>query len=208
MGAGPYSSAAEFVTSFLEGTVDANPTITTFAIIDKTQAPAPSPADSSSDPKSACRVEEEGELAGMVSYMNASVANRAVEIGYLVVLPRFQRTHVTTNAVGLLVSYALNRPDAGSPGLGLRRVVWQTSVANVASIVVAERMGFVREGVLKWDRLFAKGRLKHKEGNGRPLPEGSDEDDVWRDTVVLGLCWDTWAEGGRSKVEAAMARRH
>ncbi|PFH45122.1 hypothetical protein AMATHDRAFT_71982 [Amanita thiersii Skay4041] len=54
------------------------------------------------------------------------------------ILSPFQRTRVTSNAVGLLLPYCLDVPSA--EGLGLRRVVWQASVLNSKSVKVANRM--------------------------------------------------------------------
>jgi RimJ/RimL family protein N-acetyltransferase len=190
MPSGPYTSVEHYVTEFLEGTSLPDPGWATLAVIDKTR-----PA-SAEDP--------EGELAGTMSYMRSSAKTLCTEIGFVVVLPKFQRTHVATNAVGLMMQYALSSPAEG--GLGLRRVQWRAHSLNAGSIKVAERMGFAKEGITRWDVLFSKGRLNGKVGNGKPLPPGSDPDDLWRDSITLSHCWDDWASGGREKVEAAMNR--
>ncbi|KAH8759735.1 hypothetical protein BGZ57DRAFT_614301 [Hyaloscypha finlandica] len=76
--------------------------------------------------------------------------NVVTEIG-VIISPAFQRTHVSTNAVGLLLVWTLDRPSAG--GLGLRRVAWQAHAENQASREVALRMGFELEGILRWQRV-------------------------------------------------------
>jgi len=43
------------------------------------------------------------ELAGMVGCMSANADHAIMEIGSLIIIPKFQRTHVTTHAVGLLL---------------------------------------------------------------------------------------------------------
>ncbi|OIW25532.1 acyl-CoA N-acyltransferase [Coniochaeta ligniaria NRRL 30616] len=187
---GPFATQAEFVEQFLQKTSGQNPEWLTLVVIDKTRSP------SSAD--------EEGELAGMMTFMNTSARHLSTEIGCIVVLPEYHRTHVTTNAVGLMLQCALSDPADG--GMGLRRVQWTASSMNQASIRVAERMGFRREGVLRWHYVFRGGLQAGKVGTGRVLPQGSPEDDLGRDTVVLGLCWDDWQNGAKEVVQKAMSR--
>ena len=188
---GPYNSAEDFRTEFLDSYC-APVGLFPFAILDLTHPP-----DAGS--------EDDGAFAGMIAYMDSSPVHRCTEIGAIVVLPAFQRTHVASNAVGLMIQHAF-RPEAEG-GLGLARVVWQASAANKGSARVAERMGFQVEGTLRYHRRFRLGKLKGKVSNGGPLPPGSLEDDVWRDTLTFGLCWDDWEDGARDKVQAAMDRR-
>lgn len=189
MPSGPFATEAEFAT-FLQERSLGDPTFLTLAIIDKTQPPSAE--------------DDEGALAGMMSFFDTSTVHLSTEIGYVVTLPPFRRTHVTTNAVGLMLQYAFSAEDNG--GMGLRRVQWKANSVNAASIRVAERMGFGREGVLRWHMIFRDGVKKGKVGNGRPLPKGSRDGDVGRDTVVLGLCWDDWEEGVRQTVSELMGR--
>lgn len=146
-----------------------------------------------------------GALAGLIGFQSASPSNLSIEIGPIIVLPAFQRTHVASNAIGLLLQYALDPKERD--GLGLRRVQWDCGSENMASMRVAERMGFVREGVLRWQHVYRDGIARGKVGNGRGLPSGSLEGDLGRDTVVYGLCWDVWEEGARHLVQAIMDRR-
>ena len=81
----------------------------------------------------------------LVLSLNASMMNLSVEIGY-VILPAFQRTFVTTNAIGTLLKICLDVPSEG--GIGFRRVVWTAD--NDASLKTAERMGFKYEGWMWW----------------------------------------------------------
>lgn len=167
-----------------------NPAHTTFAIIDKTRDRSPE------DP--------EGELAGMVAYIYTSKAHLSSEVGAIVVLPRFQKSHVTSNTVGLMLQYAFAPAEDG--GLGLQRVQWHCSTANAASARVAERMGFEKVGVIPYHMKFPLGKRHGKLGNGKPLPPGSHPDDVWRDTFYYSLSWDLWEDEAREKVEKAMSR--
>ncbi|KXX74380.1 putative N-acetyltransferase YoaA [Madurella mycetomatis] len=187
---GPFATKSDFVSQFLVKWPREVPGWITLAVIDKTRPPSAE--------------DDEGELAGMMSYLRTSTTHLSTEIGGIVVLPPYHRTHVTTNAVGLMLQFALGSVQNG--GMGLRRVEWQTSTMNIASIRVAERMGFRREAVLRWHFVFPQGTKNNKIGNGRPLPPGSPDGDLGRDTVVLGLCWDDWEQEAREKVEEAMAR--
>lgn len=167
-----------------------NPAHTTFAIIDKTRERSPE------DP--------EGELAGMVAYIYTSKVHLSSEIGAIVVLPQYQRSHVTSNTVGLMLQYAFAPAEDG--GMGLQRVQWHCSTANAASAKVAERMGFEKVGRIPYHMKFPLGKRHGKLGNGKPLPPGSHPDDVWRDTFYYSLSWDVWEDEARDKVEKAMSR--
>lgn len=108
-----------------------------FAILDKTR---PGAFDGAS-------------LVGMVGLLHTNAPQLSSEIGAIIILPDFQRTHVTRNAVGLLLHWCLDVPTAERPALGLRRVEWFAHEANVASAKTAQRMGFKKEGVLRWHKV-------------------------------------------------------
>lgn len=187
---GPFATETLFVDHLVAQWVDADPTRMLYTIIDKTHPPSAE--------------DDSGALAGVIGYLNSSTTNLSTEIGFVVTLPPFQRTHVTSNAIGLLLQYAL---EPGSRrGLGLRRVQWQCNSMNEASKRTAARMGFRFEGVLRWDRIFAQGRLNGKEGNKRGLPPGANADDLGRDTVMYSLCWDDWEQGAREAMQTIMDR--
>jgi RimJ/RimL family protein N-acetyltransferase len=173
----------------------ADPAWLLFAVFDKTTPPSDG-SDTS------------GALAGIMGYLNSSVNNLCTEIGAVIVLPPFQRTHVASNAVGLLIKYGLNLPsDPSIPGLGLRRIVWQANYLNQGSVRLAQRMGFLTEGILRWDRVLPLGKPADT-GNGKPEREGDPRAGcMGRDTIILGLCFDDWENGGRGKVESEMASR-
>ncbi|EGN99555.1 hypothetical protein SERLA73DRAFT_179637 [Serpula lacrymans var. lacrymans S7.3] len=161
---GPFASAKELVNDFIEPRIHHNPTFILFAVISK----ASSPGDN----------DGKDELAGIIGLLNTSTK-------YL----QFQRTHVTSNAVGLLMFYALDLPSES--GLGLRRLQWQANELNAASIRVAEKMGFKKEAVIRWDRAVPRGR--GKVSNGQEIREGDPLTGMLgRNTVVLAICWDDW----------------
>ncbi|KAK0432741.1 acyl-CoA N-acyltransferase [Desarmillaria tabescens] len=183
---GPYKDQEEFIASFRNEKVEDNNGMAMFAVYDKT------------------KIKEEEGYAGLVGYVNSSAQDLVTEI-FVIIAPAFQRTHVTSNAIGILLKYALDLPEDG--GLGLRRVVWQASAANTASIRTAERMGFQQEGVLRWHKAWPES--KSRGANGTRVRKGDPREDVFplgRDTVVLSICWDDWEGGVRAHVEATMAR--
>ncbi|KDR67768.1 hypothetical protein GALMADRAFT_1060953 [Galerina marginata CBS 339.88] len=177
--------------AFIELLFRQDPDSVLFAIIDKTQPP-------SSDPEGANI--PHGRIAGIIGWLHGSPHTRSLEIGPVVILPAFQRTHVSTNAIGLLLRYALDRPGQG--GLGYRRVAWCADPRNEASLKAAEKMGFVREGVLRWTwelPVGKEGKEVDSAGGGRGAGRG-------RDSAVLSLCWDEWEGGTRDAVLERMAR--
>lgn len=191
---GPFPTVQSFRTSFEEPASPLNwlesPEHFFFAVIDKTKPPSPE--------------DEEGELAGIVGYIFTSATNLSTEIGPVVILPRAQRSHVTSNAVGLLLLNAFASVEEG--GLGLKRVQWICSTSNLASVKVAERMGFEKVGVIPWHMRLVNGKSQGKFGNGKPPPPGSDTDDIWRDSFQFTLGWDVWEEVAQEKVQKALVR--
>lgn len=169
---------------------NSNPASFLFAIIDLTREPSAE--------------DNEGELAGIVAYINTSEGNRSTEIGAVIVLPKYQRTHVTTNAVGLLMQYAYTPAKDG--GLGLARTEWKCNSANAGSMKVAERLGYQKVGEIPYHMKFPQGKSAGKVGNGKPLLPGSHPDDLWRDTVHYTLSWDLWEDEAGTTVENAMKR--
>lgn len=144
--------------------VQASPTVIVFAVLDKTQPGVP--------------------LAGIIGLLNTSTESLMTELGWLLTLPAFQRTHVTTNAIGLLLTWCLDSRAHG--GLSLRRVQYQTNTENAGSIRKAELFGFTREMVQRYTRVV------HKPGK-------------W-DTVMYSMCWDDWVHH-RETVHALMSRK-
>lgn len=152
------------------------------------------------------KMHSEPTLAGIISLMNSSVTHLCTEIGYVVMLPEFHRTHVTTNAVGLLLHYCLDLPEAG--GLGLRRVQWQTSSNNQKSVATGKRLGFQWEGIQRWSRVLPTSESKLPASNGIKVRGGDPRNEnPGRDTAVLSMCWNDWEEGGRKRVDELMKSR-
>ena len=173
-----------------ESFIRQDPTSTLFVIIDKTKTPAPSSLEAERIPN--------GRMAGVIGWLHGYAANLNLEIGPVIIFPEFQKTFVSANAIGLLLKYALDLPSQG--GLGYRRVAWQASPLNEPSIKAAEKMGFVKEGILRWTWVLAEGR-KGREVKGEERGKGDG-----RDSIYLSLCWDDWEGGAREKVLKRMER--
>ncbi|KAF5349985.1 hypothetical protein D9756_009080 [Leucocoprinus leucothites] len=191
---GPFDSRESFDPWF-HGRIQSQKSEVAFAVFDKTR-------NDSSD---------NAGFAGMIGLLNASESNISVEMGFLIILPAFHRTHVASNAVGLLLQYCLNTPssspnDSDIPtGLGLRRVYWSANTLNARSIALAERLGMKLEVILRWDRVLPPSRAGFgrketlREGDPKPGQPG-------RDTARLAICWDDWVEGGADRVQQVMQR--
>ncbi|KAH9954594.1 acyl-CoA N-acyltransferase [Russula dissimulans] len=176
-------SSLDKILTEVELRVRRDPTWILFAIIDKAR---------------------EDKLAGLIGLKNASPAHLSAEIAWLLVFPAFQRTYVTSNAIGLVLHYCFELPSAPQrPGLGFQRVQWATHTDNEASLRAAKRMGFGEEGTIRWCWVI---REVH-EGNGITLKEGDPKSPrAGRNSALLSLCADDWEDGGREHVQGLIDR--
>jgi RimJ/RimL family protein N-acetyltransferase len=94
-----------------------------------------------------------GKIAGATRYLNISQPNKSVEIGGTWYGLEFQRTVVNTEAKFLLLQYAFEE-------LTYVRVQLKTDVLNVRSQRAIERLGVVREGVLRNHMIMPDGSLR------------------------------------------------
>jgi len=157
-----------------------NPQHLSFAIIDKTGAAAndnSAPAD--------------GTMAGIIGAVDCIPQHLKVEIGPVIVFPAYQGTHVTKHAIGAMLKYWLDVPSQG--GMGFRRVAWTANSLNRPSIRIAEKMGFKREGEMRWTWVLVEGKPGKDVKGDRGVGKG-------RDTTVLSLCCDDWESGLREQV--------
>lgn len=81
------------------------------------------------------------------------------------------------------------------------RTEWRCSTVDEASIGVAETLGYERVGLIPYHVCFPQGSIMGKAGNGKPLPPGSDMEDLWRDTIVYSMTWERWEEVWRGVVD-------
>ena len=163
-----------------------------FAIIDKTKPDPHHPEFGG------------GSFAGVTGLYHSSAEQLSTEIAFVVILPAFQRTHVASNVIGVLLQHCLELPTANPPGLGLRRVQWCAHSKNLASVRLAERMGFRNEGVTRWMWVLpselARDGEKPREGDEWPEKPG-------RHTAKLSLCWDDWESGGKENAQKNIDRK-
>lgn len=187
-------STVEEFCAYLEGAFRSNPGFVWFAIFDKTK-----PSDEFADTE----MSGGGSFAGCIGVINTSDTHLSSELGYVVIFPKFQRTHVLSNAAGLLLHYLLNLPtDAAFAGLGLRRVQWVAHTQNAPSIAAAERLGFKREGTLRWHWSLPEGKEGKTPRDGDPLGLSRPG----RDNVFLSMCCDNWEAGTKERVNRLMER--
>lgn len=82
-----------------------------------------------------------GRFLGVAAFVALSLAGREAEVGYVVV-PAERRRGVASRALALLTGWGLGT-------LGLARIELRADVENPASLRVAERCGYRREGTLR-----------------------------------------------------------
>ena len=97
---------------------------------------------------------ESGRVAGATRYMNIMPNDRGLEIGGTWYGPEFQRTVVNTECKYLLLSHAFET-------LGCIRVQLKTDLRNERSQKAIERIGAVKEGVLRNHMILPDGHYRH-----------------------------------------------
>ena len=106
-----------------------------------------------------------GDFAGTTSYYEVNPAARALAIGHTWLGMRWWRTGHNTESKLLMLSHAFDT-------LGAIRVVWHTDTYNTRSQTAIERLGAIREGVLRKHRMRFDGS--------------------WRDTVQYAMTDEDW----------------
>lgn len=108
-----------------------------------------------------------GRAVGSTSYLEIRRAHRGLEIGWTWLAAAVQRTGVNTQCKLALLAHAFD-------DLGAVRVQFKTDSLNVRSQRAIERIGGVREGVLRRHMVMPGGRL--------------------RDSVYYAITDDRWPE--------------
>jgi RimJ/RimL family protein N-acetyltransferase len=121
---------------------------------------------------------ESGRVAGATRYLNMAPEHRGLEIGGTWYGLEFQRTVVNTECKYLLLRYAFET-------LGCIRVQFKTDSRNERSQKAIERLGAVKEGVLR---------------NHMILPEGR-----FRDSVFYSILDTEWPEA-KKRLEEILTR--
>jgi N-acetyltransferase len=97
---------------------------------------------------------DSGRVAGATRYLNIVPKDRGLEIGGTWYGTEFQRTPVNTECKYLLLSHAFET-------LGCIRVQLKTDLRNERSQKAIERIGAVKEGVLRNHMILPDGRYRH-----------------------------------------------
>jgi RimJ/RimL family protein N-acetyltransferase len=95
-----------------------------------------------------------GRVAGATRYLNIMPKDRGLEIGGTWYGLEFQRTAVNTECKYLLLRHAFET-------LGCIRVQLKTDLRNERSQKAIERIGAVKEGVLRNHMILPDGRYRH-----------------------------------------------
>lgn len=97
---------------------------------------------------------ESGRAAGATRYLNIMPNDRGLEVGGTWYGLEFQRTAVNTECKYLLLKHAFET-------LGCIRVQLKTDLRNERSQRAIERIGAVKEGVLRNHMILPDGRIRH-----------------------------------------------
>jgi RimJ/RimL family protein N-acetyltransferase len=139
----------------------------------------------------AVRPESSGLAQGWLSLCDIYPADGAIEIGSIWFSPALQRTRAATEAIFLLMQYAMDQ-------LRYQRLVWRCSVANQASINAAARYGFTPEGIWRGSA-FAKGRRLDQAWHSILAPEWPAR----RAAIGAWLADENFDEHGRARTRLA-----
>jgi RimJ/RimL family protein N-acetyltransferase len=120
-----------------------------------------------------------GAAVGSTRFLNIERPHRALEIGWTWIGPAWQRSAINTECKLLLLGHAFEQ-------LGAHRVTLKTDARNLRSQRAIERVGGVREGVLRRHRVCWDGFV--------------------RDSVYYGIIDGEWPQV-KSRLEAMSARR-
>ncbi len=94
-----------------------------------------------------------GRAIGCTRYLDIQPANRAVEVGGTWYAPEHQRTAANTECKLLILGHAFER-------IGVNRVQFKTDLRNERSQRALERIGAVREGVLRDQMVMPDGHVR------------------------------------------------
>jgi RimJ/RimL family protein N-acetyltransferase len=95
-----------------------------------------------------------GRVAGATRYLNIMPKDRSLEIGGTWYGAEFQRTPVNTECKYLLLAHSFET-------LGCIRVQLKTDLRNERSQKAIERIGAVKEGILRNHMILPDGRFRH-----------------------------------------------
>ena len=91
-----------------------------------------------------------GRVCGQASYLDIHPKDGVIEIGSIWFAPELQRSREATEALFLLLCYAMD-------DLGYRRMQWRCNSLNAKSRAAARRLGFRFEGIF-YNHMIYKGK--------------------------------------------------
>ncbi|MHB1682185.1 MAG: GNAT family N-acetyltransferase [Bacilli bacterium] len=97
--------------------------------------------------------QQTGKVVGSTRFLDISPANRSLEIGWTWLAPAAWRTSINTEAKYLLLRHCFE-------SLRTIRVQFKTDSRNTRSQQAIERIGGVREGVLRRHRILQNGYIR------------------------------------------------
>ncbi|GAA6023868.1 hypothetical protein JCM11491_003298 [Sporobolomyces phaffii] len=211
---GPFATYSAFLTKLER--VRADPNALSFAVYDLALDVTGVPGDDEEDfDLEGGRGLREERLAGIVGVKESRSENRMTEIGNVHIPPPFQRTHVSTHSISLLLHWLLDPPSSEeATNLGLRRVQWFANPLNEASVHAAERLGFELEArAIRWERTLPFGTGKIALDVPAFLLEDEDRLEVeqarggGRHSTLLSIDWERWHGGVRDFVDSTVDAR-
>ena len=104
------------------------------------------------------------ELAGMSTYLNINEGSQTLEIGGTYYRPHLRGTGLNRRVKDMMLKRAFDS--------GIRRVEFRVDVRNARSQAAMKKLGAVREGLLRADRITWTGHV--------------------RDTVLFAILKDEW----------------
>lgn len=96
---------------------------------------------------------ERNEIVGSTRFLDISSENKSAEIGFTWYHPSVWRTKVNTECKYLLLSHAFENWQ-------LNRVFFKTDSRNIRSQQAISRLGAIKEGVLRKERIISDGYVR------------------------------------------------
>lgn len=144
----------------------------------------------------AIRSHKTGRAVGQASFLDIHAQNGVTEIGHIWFAPELQRTRAATEALFLMLGYAMD-------DLGYRRMQWRCNALNQKSRTAAKRLGFRFEGIFYNNLIF--------KGMNRDTAWYSILDDEWpevRNIIGNWLDPSNFDASGDVKTSLATAMQH
>ena len=95
---------------------------------------------------------EDGELAGMSSFLGIDLGRQVLEIGGTYYRPRFRGTGFNRRVKSMMLERAFE--------CGIRRVEFRVDRRNARSQSAMKKLGAVREGIMRADRITWTGHVR------------------------------------------------